>query len=261
MKARFVVGCDGARSGVRAADRRRARRRGGQSGLGRDGRARGHRFSRRAPQGGDPVGERRQRAHHSARGRLSVPHLHRARQDQQERARVGPQSDRRQTRRRRAAHSGPLYARGEGNRLVVGLRDRPAHLRQVRRRPAGRRAHPARVCRRRRLPHPQPQGRPGHERFDAGRLQSRLEARGGAARPGAAGVAAFLRARAPAGGAGPHRLRPRMGGDVLGAAAGPVAAGRSGRRSRGVPALFRQTTALHRRRRDAISPVRHLRRA
>ena len=39
----------------------------------------------------------------------------------------------------------------------------------------------ARVHRRRRLPHPQPEGRAGHERLDAGRVQSRLEAGRGAA--------------------------------------------------------------------------------
>ena len=51
--------------------------------------------------------------------------------------------------------------------------------RQVRRRAGGRDrdAPAARVHRRRRLPHPQPEGRAGHERLDAGRLQSRMEAR------------------------------------------------------------------------------------
>ena len=34
-----------------------------------------------------------------------------------------------------------------------------------------------RIHRRRRLPHPQPESGPGHERLDAGRLQSRMEAR------------------------------------------------------------------------------------
>ena len=43
----------------------------------------------------------------------------------------------------------------------------------------------ARVHRRRRVPHPQRQGRPGHERVDAGRLQPRLEARPGARRAAA----------------------------------------------------------------------------
>lgn len=40
---------------------------------------------------------------------------------------------------------------------------------------AGRRAQPARVHRRRRLPHAQREGRTGNERLDAGRLQPRLE--------------------------------------------------------------------------------------
>ena len=38
----------------------------------------------------------------------------------------------------------------------------------------------ARLHRRRRLPHPQRQGRPGHERVDAGRLEPGVEARPGA---------------------------------------------------------------------------------
>ncbi len=48
--------------------------------------------------------------------------------------------------------------------------------------PRTRRAAAARLHRRRRLPHAQPEGRPGHERLDAGRLQPRLEARRRAAR-------------------------------------------------------------------------------
>ena len=101
--------------------RRRARGRGRQPGLGRDGCARRHRFSRRAAEVGDPVGDRRQRADHPARGRLSVPPLYRARQAQRRRARVGPQPHRRRAGRRRAAHLCAVRVRGEGDCLVVGL--------------------------------------------------------------------------------------------------------------------------------------------
>ncbi len=88
-------------------------------------------------------------------------------------------------------------------------------MRQVRRRAGGRGrdAPAARVHRRRCLPHPQPEGRAGHERLDAGRLQSRLEARGGAARALRAGPAAHLFGGAPGDRQGADRLRSRMGGD------------------------------------------------
>ena len=56
----------------------------------------------------------------------------------------------------------------------------------------------ARLHRRRRLPHPQPQGGPGHERLDAGRFQSRLEARRGSARRCRAELAAHLFGRTAA---------------------------------------------------------------
>ena len=75
--------------------------------------------------------------------------------------------------------SPPLHARREGRGLARRLRGRPPPHRPVRRRPAdeaGSRAA-ARLHRRRRLPHAQRQGRPGHERLHAGRLQPRLEAR------------------------------------------------------------------------------------
>ena len=64
-------------------------------------------------------------------------------------------------------------------RLAQRLRGRPPPHRPVRRRPArgARHPHAARLHHRRRLPHAQRQGRPGHERVDAGRLQPRLEAR------------------------------------------------------------------------------------
>ena len=86
VKARFVVGCDGARSAVRAVARADAARGLRQPGLGRHGRSGRHRLPRHPHQVGDPVGQRRQPPDHSARGRLSRPPLHRARQAQRERA-------------------------------------------------------------------------------------------------------------------------------------------------------------------------------
>jgi phenol 2-monooxygenase len=76
-------------------------------------------------------------------------------------------------------------ARREGGGVVVDLRDRPPPDRQVRRRAArpGGHARPARDAGRRRLPHPQPQGRAGHERVDGRHLQPGLEADLGADRP------------------------------------------------------------------------------
>ena len=79
----------------------------------------------------------------------------------------------------------PVHARREERRLAQRLRGRaPAHrpLRRRARRGA-RHPHAARLHRRRRLPHAQREGRPGHERVDAGRLQHRLEARARARRP------------------------------------------------------------------------------
>ena len=63
---------------------------------------------------------------------------------------------------------------------MVGLRDWPAGLTdEFDDVPADELTLPPapRVHRGRCLPHPQPEGWPGHERFDAGRLQSRMEAR------------------------------------------------------------------------------------
>ena len=156
----------------------------GQPGLGRDGRAGRHRLSRHPLQG------RRCSPPHG--NLLVIPreggYLVRLYVEMDKLGDEERVADRgithRAAHRRGAAHPAPLHAGGEGGALVVGLRDRPAHLRQVRRRAGagGRLAPAARVHRRRRLPHAQPQGGPGHELLDAGHLQPRLEARRGAAR-------------------------------------------------------------------------------
>ncbi len=104
------------------------------------------------------------------------------------------QHHRRSCDRRGAANPASLHPRGEGGRMVVGLRDRPAALRQVRRRAGGRgrNALSARLHRRRRLPYAQPEGWAGHERLHAGQLQSGMET--GGRPPGAvlAAVPAYL---------------------------------------------------------------------
>ena len=93
--------------------------------------------------------------------------------------------------------------------MAQRLRGRPPAHGPLRRRAgrSGRHADAARLHRRRRLPHAQRQGRPGHERVDAGRLEPRLEAR-----PGAVGAEPRAPARDLLGGASgdraePHRLR------------------------------------------------------
>ena len=63
---------------------------------------------------------------------------------------------------------------------------------------------------RRRLPHAQREGRARHERLDAGRLQPRLEARSCAHGALAGKPAGHVLGRAAARRAAPHRLRPRM---------------------------------------------------
>ena len=73
-----------------------------------------------------------------------------------------------------------------------------------------RHAAPAGLHRRRRLPHAQRQGRPGHERVDGRRLEPRLEARRRAARHRPARAAAHLLGGAPGDRPGAHRLRPRV---------------------------------------------------
>ena len=184
IKARYVVGCDGARSTVRKSHRARAARRLRQSRLGRDGCAGRHRFPRHPLQVADPV-RATTAASSSSRARAAICFASMSSSTSSMSANGLPDrnitSDDLIAAARRILQA--LYARGEGGGLVVGLRDRPAAVRQVRRRARDedRDTPAARVHRRRRLPHPQPESRPGHERLHAGRLQSRLEAGCGAA--------------------------------------------------------------------------------
>ena len=141
-----------------------------------------------------------------------------------------------------------LCARREGSALVVGLRDRPAPVRQVRRRRRGGRRTPAlRVHCRRCLPHPQPESGAGHERLHAGRLQSRLEADVRAAQACQPAPAAQLFGGTPGHRQGADRFRSRVGDGAQLVRAG----GRPGRDA----TLFRPARPLHRRHCDALSAV------
>ena len=239
----FVVGCDGARSGVRTA-------------IGRELR-------------GDPMNQswgvmdvlavtdfpdirlksaihsanERQPADHPARGRLPGPALHRARRGRRPRDARDPQRHPGEARRRRQPGPAPVHARGQGRRLVVGLRDRPAAVRQVRRRPGGGDGT--------RLPRVFIAGDACHTHSakagqgmnvsmaDAWNLGWKLAAVLRGTR--AAGAAAHLLGRAPGRRPGADRLRPRVRDDVQLAAEGVRR--RRGRGPGGVPALLRRRRA------------------
>ncbi len=114
----------------------------------------------------------------------------------------------------------------------------------------------AHLHRRRCLPYPQPQGGAGHERLDAGRLQSRLEA---CRRPPQAvrpEPAAFLFGGTPGGCERADRFRPRMGGDSRLRQPRPVAPTPPGRRtiSSGTAATPRARRRTTRRRSSPVQP-------
>ena len=85
VRAKYVVGADGARSKVRDVDRLHPRRRPGQPRLGRHGRARRHRLPGHPHQVRHPVRRRRQHPADPARGRPPLPDVRRPR-------RGGPQT-------------------------------------------------------------------------------------------------------------------------------------------------------------------------
>ena len=113
----------------------------------------------------------------------------------------------------------------------------------------------ARVHSRRRLPYPQPESRPGHERLHAGRLQSRMETGVGPARAKLARDPAHLFVRTPGGRAGIDRLRSRVGQDVQRSAERSLRSQKRRRRSGRVPDIFRQAGALHRGNGNPLSAV------
>ena len=191
-------------------DRRRAARRLRQPRLGRRGHAGRHRLPGHPAQGRDPVGRRGQHPAHPARGRLPGAALRRPRRDRPEQPRSLPRESRRRrssrprnaccARTRSTCKSVAWFAVYQvGQRVTDRFDDVPAD--------AGRIPPAARLHRRRRLPHAQREGRPGHERLDAGHVQPRLEARLRARGTRQAGTAAHLLRRAPRDCPGPHRLR------------------------------------------------------
>ena len=120
-------------------DRPGAGRRPDEPVLGRHGRPGGHRLPRHPAQVRDPLGEPGQPADHPARGRLPGPALHRAGPGQRPRDARQPERHPGEARRGGEPGPAPVHARREGRRLVVGLRDRPAAVREVRRRARSRR--------------------------------------------------------------------------------------------------------------------------
>ena len=198
-------------------DRPRAGRRRDQPGLGCHGRPGGHRLPGHPLQVRDSLRQRGQHPDHPARGRVPGPVLHRARTTS---ATARSCENRSATPEKLIAVANrilhPYTRRRQGRRVVVGVRDRPAPLRQVRRRAGAGDGHPpaARVHRGRRLPHAQRQGRSGHERVHERHLEPGMEARRGPARDRAAGAAAHLLRGTPEGRQAAHRLRPRVRGDV-----------------------------------------------
>ena len=153
----------------------------GQQELGCHGRAGGHGLPGHPSQSGDPVGARWKCARHPLRGRIPRAHVHGA---GRARARGKGRRSRHLAGRspqRGATSSPPVHPRREGGRLVVDVRDRSAPHRYVRR-CLDRRCRPrraARVHHRRCLPHPQPEGRTGHD-FDR-EMEKLFSARAGAA--------------------------------------------------------------------------------
>ena len=147
-RARTVVGCDGARSEVRAPSGRELRGEAANQAWGvMDVLAYTDFPDIRLKSAGASANDGNI-AGHPARRRLSRAAL---RRDRQARGRTSgwrrPRPSRRRAGRRGAAHPAPLHARREGGRVVVGLRDRPAADRQVRRRGGGaRRRRAARGC-------------------------------------------------------------------------------------------------------------------
>ena len=180
VRARYVVGADGAHSGVRRSIgcTPQGRQRGPR--VGRHGRPRGDRLPGHPPQVRDPVRLRRQHPAHPARGRPPVPHVRGP-----GRGPAGRPTTRCAARpiEQIVAHANAILhpytldvkdvawhsVYEVGHRVTDRFDDVPLER--------DRHAHPARLHRGRRLPHPQRQGRPGHERVHAGRLQPRLEAR------------------------------------------------------------------------------------
>ena len=191
-------------------DRAQARRRRLGARVGRHGRAGQHRLPRLAHQVRDQL-RGGQHPAHPARGRLPQPHVHRPRRGR--RRTTTTACARRRSRRSSARRTTILHPYSIDVKQVawhsvyeVGHRvtDKFDDV------PDGDGPRSARLPHRRRVPHAQRQGRAGHERVDAGRVQPGLEARARADRPQPRVAARDVLRRAPAGRAAAHRLRPRV---------------------------------------------------
>ena len=112
----------------------------------------------------------------------------------------------------------------------------------------------------RRLSYPQPEIRPGHECLDAGRLQSGMETRGGPARTMRSVLPPQLFGRTAGHRQGADRVRSRMGEDDQRAAEIGGRSRRHGRRSGRGAELFREARPIHRRHRNPIHAIRPHRR-
>ena len=105
------------------------------------------------------------------------------------------------------------------------------------------------------VPHPQRQGRPGHERFHGRRLEPWLEARLCAQGDGQAGPPSHLLRGASGGRQATDRLRPRFLQEVPRPPEGIGRCRYRPARPGGVPAALHRGGALHRGRRDPVRPV------
>ena len=207
IRARYVVGCDGSRSAIRTAIGRELVGDADGRALGRDGRPRRHRLPRhpgevrRSPRRRATCSSSRARAATSSGVYLELDEI----EDR------GMLEDRGVTPERLATVANRILSPYEfevkdvgwwsvyeiGQRLCDAFDDGPEGA-------------PEGLHRRRRLPHAQREGRPGHERVHGRRLEPRVEARRRPAGACAAGAAAHVLHGTPGRRAGAHRLRPRV---------------------------------------------------
>ena len=146
VRAKYVVGCDGARSQVRDVDRREPRRRLRQPRLGRHGRARRHRLPRHPAQVRDPV-RRRAATSCSSRARAATWCACTSTSARSTRTTATPSASitAEQIIAEGATRPAPVHARRAKTSRGSRVRGRPAPHRPVRRR--ARRRRPAPACR------------------------------------------------------------------------------------------------------------------
>ena len=191
IRARYVVGCDGARSAHPDRDRPRAGRRRDERVVGRDGRPGGHRLPGHPAQVRDPLRRRATSSSSRARADTSSGSTSSWTSSRSERSTTGA-SLRRSSSRPRTGSCTRTRSRSKtsrGGRCTRSASVCATSSTTCREETA---TASAGLHRRRRLPHAQRQGRPGHERVDGRHLEPRVEAGGRAARDGPAGAPAHL---------------------------------------------------------------------